>query len=124
MLVGFHASRLEVDVSSGYEAPKPLEHIRPLQPLANMINNKTRIIAVDAYQHPDHRRNVDAPYRRQYDLYSVGVVLLELGLWDTVENLEKRDIALRGYHPGVVPLVNDILKDADAVANATKKLDA
>ena len=49
-----------------------LEHIRPLQPLANLINNKTRVIAVDAYQHPDHRRNVDAPYRRQYDLYSVG----------------------------------------------------
>ncbi|KAK4188319.1 hypothetical protein QBC35DRAFT_208831 [Podospora australis] len=124
LLVGFHAPRLELDVGAGYEAPKPLEHIRPLQPIANMINNKTRIIAVDAYQHPDHRRNVDAPYRRQYDLYSVGVVLLELGLWDTVENLEKRDIAARGYHPTVVPSVNDILKDADVIAAAAKKLDS
>ncbi|KAK3987612.1 hypothetical protein QBC44DRAFT_383111 [Cladorrhinum sp. PSN332] len=123
-LAGFHSSRLEVEVAAvPFEAPKQLEHIRQLQPLAKIINNATRVIALDAYQHPDHRKNVDAPYRAQFDLFSLGCVLLELGLWDTIENLEKKDIAVRGYHPGVVPKVNDIERDGEVVRLAAKGLD-
>ncbi|KAH7022145.1 hypothetical protein EDB80DRAFT_694097 [Ilyonectria destructans] len=39
----------------------------------------------DNYQHPAKLVDASLPYRRLYDLYSLGCVLLELGLWDTVD---------------------------------------
>jgi hypothetical protein len=38
-------------------------------------------ISLNIYQHPARRRNPGAKYRHAYDVYSLGMVLLELGLW-------------------------------------------
>ncbi|KAK4226756.1 hypothetical protein QBC38DRAFT_392697 [Podospora fimiseda] len=124
-LSGFHSTPLEIQVPSiPFDPPKQLEHIRQLQPLTKILSNATRVITLDAYQHPDHRKNVDAPYRAQFDLFGLGCILLELGLWDTIENLDKKDISVRGYHPGVVPKVEDIEKDGETVRRATRGLDS
>ncbi|KAK0726622.1 hypothetical protein B0T21DRAFT_37824 [Apiosordaria backusii] len=117
-LAGFHSARLEIEVSSALEvAAKPLEHIRPLQGLGKVLN-APRVIALDAYQHPEYRYNVNLPYRNQYDLYGAGAVLLELGLWETLECVEKGDIGKRGYDPRVVPTKEDIRKDGETVERA------
>ncbi|KAK4175918.1 hypothetical protein QBC36DRAFT_16719 [Triangularia setosa] len=122
-LAGFHSARLEIETSSVLEmAAKPLEHIRPLQGLGKVLN-QPRVIALDAYQHPEYRYNVNLPYRNQYDLYGVGAVLLELGLWETLEVLEKGDIGRRGYDPRVVPTKEDIRKDGETVERAGWMLD-
>ncbi|KAF8535768.1 hypothetical protein BDD12DRAFT_936873 [Trichophaea hybrida] len=48
----------------------------------------------DIYRHPDLRQNIEdieeygrAPYRRQFDVYSLGLVLLEIGLWTPLSDL-------------------------------------
>ena len=38
----------------------------------------------DVYQHPRYRRDKQG-YRQEYDYYSFGVVLLEIGLWRTID---------------------------------------
>jgi hypothetical protein len=48
----------------------------------------------DIFQHPDRLRGVDSPrYIKTYDVYSLGVVLLEIGFWkpipDIVEELNQ-----------------------------------
>jgi len=44
-----------------------------------------RDLTLDYYQHPAKVRDPSVPYRRLYDLYSLGCVLLELGLWTTLD---------------------------------------
>ncbi|KAF8249506.1 hypothetical protein K440DRAFT_620878 [Wilcoxina mikolae CBS 423.85] len=48
----------------------------------------------DIYRHPDLRQNIEnieehgrIPYRRQFDVYSLGLVLLEIGLWTPLSNI-------------------------------------
>jgi serine/threonine protein kinase len=43
------------------------------------------------YQHPDYRRRgrKGLKYRAEYDYYSLGLVLLEIGLWRTIDNILK-----------------------------------
>jgi len=77
-------------------------------------------------------------YHRQqcaYDLYSVGCVLLELGLWTTLDHLGGREIPTRVYHAlaavenrGGGELsgkeVEDLVwKDVDTIRKATKGLE-
>jgi hypothetical protein len=50
----------------------------------------------DVFQHPDRLRGADSPrYIKTYDVYSLGVVLLEIGFWkplpDIVERLNQGD---------------------------------
>jgi serine/threonine protein kinase len=39
----------------------------------------------DDYQHPEYRRDKRG-YRQEYDYYSLGIVLLEIGLWKTIND--------------------------------------
>ncbi|OJJ50541.1 hypothetical protein ASPZODRAFT_85970 [Penicilliopsis zonata CBS 506.65] len=41
------------------------------------------------YRHPDDKRNVDDEASWAYDLYSLGLVLLEIGLWTPISRLWK-----------------------------------
>ena len=42
-------------------------------------------LVLDYYQHPAKLSDPSLPYRRLYDLYSLGCVLLDLGLWTTLD---------------------------------------
>jgi hypothetical protein len=42
---------------------------------------------LDYYQHPDKRWNPTIRYSRSHDIYSLGCVLLEIGLWEPLETL-------------------------------------
>jgi serine/threonine protein kinase len=44
-------------------------------------------IELDYYQHPEKRWNPGARYNRAHDVYSLGCVLLELGLWETLASV-------------------------------------
>lgn len=45
---------------------------------------------VDWFRHPDYRFSAAAKFHLSYDYYSLGVVLLAIGWWDTVNNLAKK----------------------------------
>ena len=42
---------------------------------------------VDIYQHPNKWTNPSNRYRHGYDIYSLGVILLEIGLWKSLKSL-------------------------------------
>jgi hypothetical protein len=42
---------------------------------------------LNVYRHPDRQGVPNASHQKEHDLYSYGVLLLELGLWDLVERL-------------------------------------
>jgi hypothetical protein len=42
---------------------------------------------LDYYQHPDKRWNPSIRYSRSHDIYSLGCVMLEIGLWEPLETL-------------------------------------
>ena len=48
---------------------------------------------LDYYQHPAKHANPKRRYRHAYDIYSLGILLLEVGLWEKLRNYE--DAALR-----------------------------
>ncbi|KAL2019836.1 hypothetical protein VTK56DRAFT_9098 [Thermocarpiscus australiensis] len=122
LLVGFHNAPLEIESAPETVTPKTQpEGLKPI--LKN--RNPPPAVAIECYQHPERRRNASAiPFRRQYDLYSVGCVLLELGLCETLENLCGRDIAARARHPGADQSEEDVWKDAGTVRKAAKGLDS
>ena len=41
------------------------------------------------YQHPDYLQNSDVLYRPEFDYYSLGMLLLEIGTWDSLSNIVK-----------------------------------
>ncbi|KAI1074718.1 kinase-like protein [Whalleya microplaca] len=62
-----------------------LNHSRPNDPLAftEGIPDLTK-----EYQHPQYRID-QRRYRPEYDYYSLGLVLLEIGLWETLESMKR-----------------------------------
>lgn len=45
------------------------------------------------YQHPERSRGDPAKYEKKHDMFSLGVVLLEIGLWKTAEEMcQARDV--------------------------------
>jgi hypothetical protein len=49
----------------------------PNSPSNNILNGST----LDYYQHPARHANPERLYRHAYDVYSLGILLLEVGLW-------------------------------------------
>jgi hypothetical protein len=43
---------------------------------------------LDYYQHPAKHADLRRRYRHAYDVYSLGILLLEVGLWEKLENYE------------------------------------
>lgn len=52
-----------------------------------MITKRPNDINLDYYQHPDKRRNPSMRYSRAHDVYSMGCLLLEIGLWKSLDRL-------------------------------------
>lgn len=57
---------------AGYEFSRPGRLRDPTQPAGDVVRS--------VYAHPAYRGG-DVRYRRLFDIYSLGVVLLEIGLW-------------------------------------------
>ena len=43
---------------------------------------------INIYQHPDKVANPARRFRHSYDMYSLGLVLLEIGLWQNLETFD------------------------------------
>jgi len=50
-----------------------------------MFTRRVRHIKLDYYHHPDKRASPERMYRHAYDVYSLGIVLLEIGLWEQID---------------------------------------
>lgn len=69
-----------------------------------------KLAKLDRYQHPYLTRYPNAPFCRAFDLYSLGILLLEIGLWQQVSSMtsgwEEADgsgqweVQWAGYGPG------------------------
>lgn len=46
-------------------------------------------LARDIYRHPDRQQSPTQPFNKLHDIYALGVVLLEIGLWQPALTLEK-----------------------------------
>ncbi|KAH6682537.1 hypothetical protein B0J14DRAFT_127368 [Halenospora varia] len=59
-----------------------------------LVSRRPNDINLDYYQHPDKRWNPTLRYSRSHDIYSLGCVLLEIGLWkplDAVVDVEDEE---------------------------------
>lgn len=52
-----------------------------------VMSKRQNDINLDYYQHPDKRWNSSIRYSRSHDIYSLGCVLLEIGLWKPLDML-------------------------------------
>lgn len=66
---------------SGFDASRP-----DLDIALSMVPKKPSIL--DLYRHPDSRRGT-SPYCKSFDIYSLGLVLLEIGLWKVLQTYHK-----------------------------------
>ena len=67
-VMGFEFSRPELDFSSGREDIDPARNV---------------------YRHPERQNQPQKPFQKVHDIYALGVVLLEIGLWRSVLSLER-----------------------------------
>jgi serine/threonine protein kinase len=73
----------------------------PEQPKERKISGFT----LDYYQHPAKHADPKRLYRHAYDVYSLGILLLEVGLWEELKDYEKaceeahRDAMIRSGQP-------------------------
>ncbi|TVY68687.1 hypothetical protein LSUE1_G004934 [Lachnellula suecica] len=83
IFVGLGNARVDdvvVDPGAVYEYPEMVDQMRMMSKRPNDIN-------LDYYQHPDKRWNTSIRYSRAHDIYSLGCVLLEIGLWTPLDRL-------------------------------------
>ncbi|KAE8422380.1 hypothetical protein BDV36DRAFT_245634 [Aspergillus pseudocaelatus] len=77
------------------------------------------------YQHPDYQTPLhpNHKYRRSYDFYSLGIVLIEIGLWKRISSLRRRGLDERGFAQDIqrrlVPMLGYYMGEQyrDAVAS-------
>lgn len=67
-VMGFEFSRPELDFSSGRQDTNPARNV---------------------YRHPERQNQPQKPFQKVHDIYGLGVVLLEIGLWRSVLSLER-----------------------------------
>ena len=91
------------------------DHSRPDNPHA-FTTGPTRDGRPRPYQHPSYRTTESTTsFRAEFDYYSIGLVLLEIGLWTTLEDLVDNKIEAylaKGTHPWVedfVPRLGSIM---------------
>ncbi|KAL4909602.1 hypothetical protein BDW74DRAFT_143367 [Aspergillus multicolor] len=71
------------------------------------------------YRHPDRQGDPDKPFERRHDIYALGVVLLEIGIWVTMSRLMAKKIS-ETKKTGRLPKDKDVL--IELVAWAKQKL--
>ena len=69
----------------GFEFSRPHQGKSSGRTATDLVNN--------LYRHPDRQDNPTEYFNKAHDLYAVGVVLLEIGLWRTVRSIFKNKIA-------------------------------
>ncbi|KAH8170863.1 serine threonine protein kinase [Sarocladium implicatum] len=94
----FTADRSECDFSNPYLTD--FEFSRPVQGLTRLLPQAIDI-EHELYRHPDRHGMPGISFNKLHDIYSLGVVLLEIGLWTTAKQLYD-DVVEYDYH-GVVP---------------------
>jgi len=52
---------------------------------------------LDYYQHPAKHADPTRQYRHAYDVYSLGILLLEVGLWEKLKNYEDQRSGYDAY---------------------------
>ncbi|OCK73273.1 hypothetical protein K432DRAFT_387478, partial [Lepidopterella palustris CBS 459.81] len=60
------------------------EYARPLQNLADSAMETDLNIERNVYRHPDRWGKPHEHFEKKHDLYALGVILLEVGLWESV----------------------------------------
>lgn len=85
--------------------------------------NQAKNIKLDSYHHPDKRQNPKWRYQHAYDIYSLGLVLLEIGLWRSVAPLDDGDpYETRDKILGLLPKLEGLCGEvhADVVGKCLK----
>jgi hypothetical protein len=73
LLMGYGYSRLYINPQDGAREGNQNKHV------TNPYQSKN--ITLDMYHHPDKRKDPMWRYQHAYDIYSLGLVLFEIGLW-------------------------------------------
>ena len=139
----------------GISRPDDIEDSHAITHISHGIQNITvrprdeDQIMVDIYKHPDKLANPSSRFRHTYDIYSLGVVLLEIGLWHSLKGLRPwpsssrraadpyayKDVLLEEYVPQLVGMCGSMyasvvreclemgdVKDSRAEDEAQRKL--
>ncbi|KAL9629964.1 MAG: hypothetical protein Q9164_006642 [Protoblastenia rupestris] len=91
MIVGYGLSRPDdVATREAEERKNNYSAVDPIRARNRGGNNNEDEEQPDfnIYQHPDKSANPDRRFRHSYDIYSLGLVLLELGLWQSLQKLD------------------------------------
>ncbi|KAI9862498.1 MAG: hypothetical protein M1813_004349 [Trichoglossum hirsutum] len=79
----FHGSKnLGYPYVTGFDSSRP-DHLDEMTVASN------NDIGQDLYRHPDSLGVWRQSYRKSFDIYSLGLVLLEIGLWKSLKNFHK-----------------------------------
>lgn len=65
---------------AGYVYARPDDPQEMTEPMASQLQ-------ADLYRHPQYLNSSRATYRKSFDIFSVGCVLLELGLWSSLADV-------------------------------------
>ncbi|KAL8668423.1 MAG: hypothetical protein Q9168_006947 [Polycauliona sp. 1 TL-2023] len=84
VIVGYGLSRPDDITDEGEDEDPQISRAPPRRGHDGAFANENSI-----YQHPDKASNHLRRFRHSYDIYSMGLVLLELGLWQSLEDLPK-----------------------------------
>ncbi|KAK3294272.1 uncharacterized protein B0H64DRAFT_183381 [Chaetomium fimeti] len=144
LLTGFHNAPL----CTAHTPPPPPtptwtqpEGLKPIlkKPHRPPPQPEPREVLLDCYAHPEYRLNTMAGRRgslgrggfsRVYDLYGVGCVLLELGLWETLDRVGGGEVAGRAPVVGAGGVIGGggvgeegVWMDVETVRRAARGLD-
>ncbi|KAI8208408.1 hypothetical protein K4K52_001393 [Colletotrichum sp. SAR 10_76] len=88
-----------------FEFSRPIAGITRLAPQAIDLDN-------DVYRHPDRHGLPTTSFSKMHDIYSLGVVLLEIGLWQTARQIHDEVIEYEREGDGIASLKPQEIKKA------------
>jgi hypothetical protein len=88
------------------------EYARPATSVTTYASNEDPARRV--YVHPDRQPGSSTKFNAEHELYSLGVVLLEIGLWKTASNIRNDSIGYKGHTNGIESKTS---KDANHLEN-------
>lgn len=100
---------------SGHEYARPNSDISSARYVENFEDN--------VYRHPDRQGLPGESHKKIHDIYSLGVVLLEIGLWQSAEDFRefRRVVLAEGKGKGTARLTPQSMREA-LLANARSRL--
>ncbi|KAI1461251.1 prion-inhibition and propagation-domain-containing protein [Annulohypoxylon moriforme] len=105
-LMGYDFIRIEADPSANYKLVSPQGTGMNTNTAAPHQINHGLDKRPDIYHHPAKRSNPDRSYQYAYDIYSLGLLLVEIGLWKSLYTIvagrQFNPIQLQEYMLGVV----------------------